>query len=182
MKTITWIPNSNKELDEIFNGLREKQFRDQSHRLYKNYSQESFADAGIIAYTIHFNNNGDAEMCSSISNRNCWPKKAFRILNRTWKTNNKQPIMKEISQAMGQTTLSQISWLQSNIDLKLYFISRQTENWMYWVTRNFKRQFNLDFKIAENKYLTCPNECDDSCWQNIIYNGDTEILKSWKNK
>ena len=40
MKTITWIPNSNKELDEIFNGLREKQFRDQSHRLYKNYSQE----------------------------------------------------------------------------------------------------------------------------------------------
>jgi hypothetical protein len=182
MHTVTWKPGSNPFLDSLFDELREKQYKDRSHRLWENYSKTSFEYAGIVAYTICFDDNNMPEMCSSISNRDCWPDCSYRILNRTWKHSNKKPIMKQISAAMGEATLSQIAWLKENTNCNLYFISRQTDNWMTWVTRNFKRQFNLDFTIAKNKYLTCPNECDDTCWQHIIYNGPDEILNSWKSR
>lgn len=182
MHTITWAPGTNLEMDKLYDTLREQQYQDTSHRLHENYSKDSFAFAGIIAYTICFNDNNIPEICSSISNRPCWPDTACRILNRTWKTNNKQVRMKEISQAMGHTSIDQINWVKKNTNFNLYFISRQTDNWMNWVATNFKRQFNLNFNIATNKYLTCPNECDETCWQHIIYNGDEEILKIWKSK
>jgi hypothetical protein len=28
----------------------------------------------------------------------------------------------------------------------------------------------------------CPNECDDTCWQRIIYAGDESLLEQWKRK
>jgi len=182
MRVETWVPGSNPELDFIFDKLREDQFQDNSHRLHKNYSRGAFEHAGIVANTICFNNNNEPEMCSTISSRDCWPTNAYRILNRTWKTSNKKQIMPEISQAMGFTTVNQIKWLNTNTTHQLYFISRQTDNWMTWVVNNFAKQFNLEFKIAKNKYLTCPNECDDTCWQHIIYNGNHDILKIWKSK
>lgn len=182
MYTVTWRPGTNQYLDSLFDHLREIQYNDTSHRLWENYSKESFSYAGIIAYTICFNDDDTPEMCSSISQRDCWPLGAYRILNRTWKHSNKKQMMKEISLAMGETTLSQIQWLKENADYQLLFISRQTDNWMKWVSKNFKKQFNLDFTIATNKYLTCPNECDDSCWQHIIYQGSVDVLSSWKHK
>lgn len=183
MKAETWIPGNNQKLDKLFDSLRQQQYENRSHRLWKNYSKDEIEKwSGSIAYTISFDQNGQPELCSTVSYRNCWPMGAFRILNRTWKVKNKKQIMPEISQAMGAATLSQIAWLKENIDFKFYFISRQSDNWMEWVSNNFKRQFNLDFKIAENKYLTCPNEYDDTCWQKIIYNGDPEVLTQWKQK
>jgi len=185
METHTWAPGSNIELDKIFNQAREDNYQnllDIDHRLTENYSKKSFAWAGIVANTIVFNDEGIPEICASIASRDCWPNDAYRILNRTWKATNKQSLMKEISQAMGLATISQIEWLEKNTDCELYFISRQTDNWMTWVSRNYKRQFNLDFKVGKNKYLTCPNECDDSCWQKIIYQGNEQILDQWKRR
>ena len=109
MYTVTWRPGTNQYLDSLFDHLREIQYNDTSHRLWENYSKESFSYAGIIAYTICFNGDDTPEMCSSISQRDCWPLGAYRILNRTWKHSNKKQMMKEISLAMGETTLSQIS-------------------------------------------------------------------------
>lgn len=83
---------------------------------------------------------------------------------------------------MGETVKDQINWLKENKDPELIFVSRQTDNWNDWVIENFKTQFNIEFKNDDNKYLTCPNECDDSCWQKIIYIGNPEILKSWKKR
>jgi len=182
MYTVTWRPGANNYLDQLFDNLREQQYNDRSHRLWENYSKKSFDYAGIVAYTICFDDNNNPEMCSSISLRECWPNNSYRILNRTWKHTNKKQIMKEISLAMGETTLSQIRWLKDNTEYELFFISRQTDNWMKWVSKNFKKQFNLDFKIATNKYLTCPNECDETCWQHIIYQGNIDALRSWKSK
>jgi len=182
MQVKTWIPGSNKELDLVFDQLREEQFQDSSHRLYENYSKVAFENAGIIANTICFNENNIPEMCSTISSRTCWPEGAYRILNRTWKTSNKKQIMTKISQAMGLTTLHQIAWLKDNRDCKLYFISRQTDIWINRVVKNYKGQFDLNFEISKNKYLTCPNECDSNCWQHIIYHGNRDILNNWKNK
>lgn len=181
MKTITWSIGSDSKLDNLFNNLREHQYQDKSHRLWQNYSKESFEYAGIIACTINFNDQQEPEMCSTISSRPCWPKNVYRILNRAWKHTNRTKTRIEISQGMGDSVISQIEWLKENTDYKMYFISRQTDNWMQWVSKKFDTQFGLKFSIAENKYLTCPNKSDNSCWQHIIYNGKKYLLKTWEN-
>jgi hypothetical protein len=55
-----------------------------------------------------------------------------------------------------------------------------SDNWEQWCINNFLDRFNLEFKTDNYKYLTCPNECDDTCWQKIIYNGNESILSQWK--
>ena len=182
MEAHTWVPGSDKKLDKLFDQLREEQYQNKKHRLWQNYSPEYWNDAGIVANTICFNDNDVPEICSTISSRSCWPDSVYRILNRTWKHSNKKSMMSEISQAMGLATISQINWLSNNTDCKLYFISRQSDNWAEWVRDNFKRQFNLDFQIGPYKYLTCPNECDSTCWQSILYSGNDEQLTQWKHR
>ena len=182
MNAITWVPGTNKDLDTLYNNLREEQYQDRSHRLYNNYSSESFNHAGIVAYTICFDDNNYPEMCSSISNRNCWPANAFRILNRLWKHSNKINFPRVMSPSFAETAKSQISWLEQNADCDLYFVSRQTDNWEDWVIKNFSKVYGVQFNKDPHKYLTCPNECDDTCWQKIIYNGDSTVLEQWKRK
>lgn len=180
MKAVTWIPGENAELDQLFDLLREQQYQNQEHRLWKNYGKDSFQYA--VALTICFNSDNVPEICSSIASRDCWPKNAYRILNRMWKHSNKVFHSKRISEAMAASVVSQISWLKENTTCDLYFISRQTNNWMDWVAEKFKQQYSIDFNIASNKYLTCPNECDETCWQHVIYSGNKELLAQWKSK
>jgi hypothetical protein len=182
MRVETWTKGSVPKLDLLFDQLREQQYQDRSHRLWQNYSKTSFEHAGIIACTIYFDDDDLPEMCSSISSRDCWPNDAYRILNRTWKHSNKVVHSVKISKAMVSNVRSQIEWLEKFTDYKLYFISRQTDNWMEWVAGKFKSQYDLDFTIAPNKYLTCPNECDETCWQRVIYTGDEQLLDNWKSK
>jgi hypothetical protein len=178
MKTTTWAPGTDVALDQLFDDLREQQYQDCSHRLWKNYSKENFNSA--VALTICFNDLDEPEMCSSISSRECWPSGAYRILNRLWKHSNKIAYPRVMSNSFGSSAQSQIDWLKSNVDCQLYFISRQTDNWEQWCINNFFDRFNLEFKTDNYKYLTCPNECDDTCWQKIIYNGNKSILSQWK--
>ena len=180
MRTITWAPGTDDALDNLFDNLREQQYQDRTHRLWKNYSKDPFEYA--IALSIHFDDNDVPELCSSIASRTCWPTGAFRILNRAWKPNNKKLFLRKISDCMGKSSISQIEWLDKNTDCKLYFVSRQTNHWDNWVISNFRSQFNLEFETDAYKYLTCPNECDDTCWQTIIYNGNLELLEQWKRK
>jgi len=182
MKAVTWAPGENDELDQLFDSLREHQYQDTNHRLHENYSKNSFAHAGIVAYTICFNNDNVPEMCASISSRDCWPVGAYRILNRLWKHSNKIVFPRVMSPSFGQTTQSQIEWLQTNTNYQLYFISRQTDNWEEWCINNFRNRFALTFKTDNYKYLTCPNECDNTCWQKIIYHGDESLLAQWKRR
>lgn len=180
MRVETWAPGSNRELDSLFDQYRQIQ-ANSDHRLSSNYSKDFYKFS--IAFTIAFNKEDKPEICSSIASRDCWPKGVYRIMNRLWKTENHRIThSKFISEAMVSNARSQISWLEDNTDCKLYFISRQTSNWMKWTAGKFYSQYGLNFLIAKNKYLTCPNECDDSCWQHIIYNGDAEILKQWKTR
>ncbi len=178
MNSTTWVPGTNNTLDQLFDDLREQHYQDRSHRLWKNYSKENFDSA--IALTICFNDTGEPEMCSSISSRECWPKGVYRILNRLWKHSNKIAYPRVMSSSFGSSAHSQIEWLKNNTEHRLYFISRQTDNWEQWCIKNFKDRFSLPFKTDNYKYLTCPNECDDTCWQHIIYNGDETVLAQWK--
>ena len=182
MHTITWAPGTDKELDTLIDELREQQYQDRSHRLWQNYSKDSFNYAGIVAHTICFNDDNIPEMCSSISSRDCWPKDCYRILNRLWKHSNKINFPRVMSPSFAESAASQIAWLKENTDCGLYFISRQTENWEDWVIKNFNNVYNIEFKKGDSYYLTCPNECDDTCWQKIIYAGNTQLLDQWRKR
>lgn len=183
MNAITWKPGSDTKLDLLFDSLRENQYRDRSHKLWKNYSHEEINTwSGAIAYTICFNDSNQPELCSTISSRSCWPIGAFRILNRLWKCSNHVNYPTVMSPSFAYTASSQISWLTKNVDCKLYFISRQKDNWESWVIKMFKKHYNIDFKTNDYKYLTCPNRCDITCWQKIIYWGDESILEKWQRQ
>lgn len=181
MKTYTWVPGTEPELDKIFEDARALQYSNTSHRLWKNYSPEAFNE--VTALTITFNDDFVPEVCSSILTRNCWPENAYRILNRTWRHSNRIAKPREaISPEFADCTRHQIEWLKENINPDLIFVSRETDNWMKWVVRNYKKDYGIEFSIGSGKYLTCPNECDDSCWQHIIYQGNSELLMQWKNR
>lgn len=181
MRTITWAPGTNSEMDDLFDQLRERQYLDVEHRLWKNYSKENFDFA--VALTIHFGDDNEPEMCSSIASRDCWPQGAYRILNRLWKVQEarKSSAPGTMSASFGFSAVSQVEWLNTHTNYKLYFISRETDNWERWVARQFGA-YNLNFSTTDYKYLTCPNECDESCWQNIIYDGSTDILEQWRRR
>jgi len=178
MEAITWIPGTDPELDHLFDVLRIQQYNNKLHRLWKNYGQDAFKDA--TALTITFNDENQPEICSSIISRPCWPSDTYRIMNRTWKQFNKKERLTALTPPFGAAVLSQISWLKENTNYKMFFISRESEHWVDWIIDKFKVQYQLDFKTNSYKYLTCPNECDDTCWQRIIYIGDTNILSQWK--
>ena len=179
MRTVTWAPGTNSSLDQMFDRLREQQHQDRTHRYWANYSADSFKFA--VALTICFNDRDEPEVCSSIASRDCWPADAYRIHNRLWKHANKIAFPRVMSDSIGRVAQSQIAWLEQNTNYKMYFISRQTDNWEDWSIKNFQR-FGIDLVAGTSKYLTCPNECDDSCWQRIIYNGNVELLDQWRQR
>jgi hypothetical protein len=179
MRTITWAPGTNTEYDTLFETLRATHYADTGHRLWKNYAKDAFKD--VAALTIHFDDDDVPEVCSSTTQRPCWPVGAYRIHNRVWKANNKKTFLRRVSPSMGHSATSQIEWLKNNTDCRLYFISRQTDNWNNWMIKHF-REYDIEFKTDNYMYLTCPNECDDTCWQRIIYSGDTSLLEQWKRR
>lgn len=180
MNTVTWAPGTKPELDALFDELRERHYNDRSHRLWKNYHKDSFRS--VSALTICFDDTGVPEMCSSILARNCWPKGAFRVLNRLWKSNNKISYPRTMSPSWGLSAKSQFEWMQKTLDYKLCFLSRETDNWMMFTQQEFSRQWNINWKIGKHKYLTCPNRDDESCWQHILYIGEETLLKEWEYK
>jgi uncharacterized membrane protein len=180
MRTITWRPSSNKELDVLFENCRLEQYNDKSHRLWQNYGPDSFKYA--VALTICFDDTGNVEMCSSIASRDCWPMGAYRILNRLWKHSNKIAFPRKMSPSFALSAKSQKEWLEENTDYKLLFISRQTDSWQQFGIDNFQHYYNMTFETDNYKYLTCPNQCDNTCWQHIIYQGNGDLLSQWKRR
>lgn len=180
MHAVTWAPGTNIEHDRLFNNLREQQYQRKTHRLWQNYSERMIADC--IACTICFGANGEPEMCSSIAVKSCWPNGAYRILNRLWKHSNKIPYPRVMSPSFAESARSQIEWLREHTDCKLFFISRQTDNWEQWVIENFRDVYSIHFSTDGYKYLTCSDQCDDACWQKIIFNGSKELLQQWKRR
>lgn len=180
MPAITWAPGSNLELDSLFEKLRLEQFNNKSHRLWKNYNEEIYKMS--IALTIYWDDHGTPELCSTIATRDCWPDNTYRILNRMWKMNNKKTFLHRVSDSVGISAKSQLEWLLDNGGYDLVFCSRQTSTWEDWTIKNFRDHFNLSFETDNYLYLTCSNECDNTCWQKIIYNGRKELLPHWKRR
>jgi hypothetical protein len=167
-------------MDTLFDSLREKQHQDKTHRLWKNYNKRMMDDC--VACTIVFDCDNQPIVCSSISARSCWPDDTYRIYNRLWKPNDRKEYLRRVTLGVGAAGASQIDWLKQHTDFELYFISRETSNWQDWMIDSFKNDHNIHFTKDPYKYLTCPCEQQDACWQYIIYNGNQDILKQWKHR
>jgi hypothetical protein len=178
MKTITWRKGEDRYLDDLFESLRLKQYNNKEHRYWSNYDLSHFKFS--VAYTIHFDDDEHPESCSVISNRSCWPTDVYRILTRTWKIKeNRKTFLRTVSDCMGYSALSQIKWLEQNTDYRLYFISRQTNNWNSWMKKHFNEKFGIQFELDQRRFKTCDDDNSDSCFQNIIYSGSKNILEGW---
>lgn len=182
MYTKIWIPGTDGELDDLFDMHRQTHYNDESHRLHNNYSREAFAEVSALSITFE---NDEPSMFGSILQRSCWPDKAYRICNRTWKSKEQRLVtgsMHGPSPVFSEMITAHVDYVKLNFNWDLLFISRQTDNWQRVAKTTFKRRLNLEFEYDNYKYLTCENECDDTCWQNILYMGDDSVLSTWKRK
>jgi len=179
MQTETWRFGTNKELDQLFESLRETQYQNKKHHLWKNYSVDAFKECDAVSITF---SNSTPFFCSSILKRDCWPDQTYRILNRLWKPTTRLKSLKRISPELGSMLHSQLNWLQANTNYKLAFISREKDNWQQWTVNNFIEHFGLNFNMDNYNYLTCNNVDNNSCWQKIIYYGNPSVLIDWTKR
>lgn len=174
----TWT--SDKVLDSIYEDLRNKHFSNKSHRLYKNYGPEHVAE--LSAKSIYWGNDGEPKIVCSILSRPCWPDNTYRILNRLWKPNLNTGDTFSIDQGFALLIKDQYQWcLNQNADA--VFMSRQTDGrWQQWAAKFLEEMTGLQFQLPSEKFLTCGNELDDSCWQRIIFIGNNTVLNNWKHR
>jgi hypothetical protein len=175
----TWVPGTNQELDSLFEILRQDIYNKQEYTLWANYNFDHFKQC--TALTISFDGNVPL-FCSSILERNSWPKGVYRILNRYWRVGNDVTILKTFSTGSGAMIQSQLDWCKSQNNFHLAFISRQYNHWQKFMIREFSKKFNIEFQSDNYNYRTCETPNDISCWQKIIYQGDSSILESWDHK
>lgn len=178
----TWVPGQNQELDSLFEQLRSDFYQAQEYNLWPNYSKDSFKHC--TALTISFDDDTPL-FCSSILGRtqwHQWPHGAFRIMNRYWRIGGRHTLLKKISEGSGIMVQSQLDWLKEHTNFKLAFISRPSDNWRDFIIASFKKDFDIEFKMDNYSYCTCETPNDDSCWQKIIYTGDSSLLEFWKRQ
>lgn len=175
----TWIPGTDRNLDNLFEELRNNFYCSQHHPLWYNYNKDHFQTCSAL--TISFDNHTPI-FCSSILERKIWPDGVFRIMNRYWRVGNDHTLLKTISPGSGEMTMSQIAWVKSQPKFQLAFISRQYDFWQEFIAKEYRQRYNIEFEIDNYKYLTCENMNDDTCWQRIIYQGNADILSQWNKK
>ena len=181
MTCLIWAPGTNQKLDQLFHELREQQYQNRQDPLWANYSEAAFQDC--VALSVYFDSQGQAETCSSIAARTCWPVGAYRICNRLWKSANRRKGLKRgISTGVIETVRDQISWLRQNTGCRMVFISRQYSGWQQHLAQGFNVSVSTNFRYDKYHYLTCPDQDCETCWQRIIYDGDESLLETWHRK
>ena len=182
MYTKIWIPGTDTELDRLFEELRQHQHSDTAHPLHKNYAGEAFKECSALSITFE---NDKPIVLGSILTRQCWPKNAYRILNRFWKVHEHRLPHLDRHHGMdifSNTVEAHVVYAAKELNAELVFMSRQHENWQAFSTKILKQKVGIEFKYNSYKYLTSDNPQDDSCWQRIVYHGKEELLNQWSYK
>jgi len=183
IKTITWVPGTRDNLDSLFEELRQEQFSDSDHSLHENYTKDAFLECAAL--TITFDNDIPI-CCSGILHRTVWPEQSFRILNRFWKTKKERFVSLNTHNKMHRISDSikhQLEYAEKNLGAKLIFISRHQENWQQFMLDVIENNTGYKWEAdLQNLYQTCDNAQDDTCWQKIIYYGDSKLLDRWNKK
>jgi hypothetical protein len=182
MYTKIWIPGTDIELDRLFEELRQNQHNDVTHPLYNNYSAKAFEECSALSITF---DNDQPIVVGSILTRSCWPKNAYRIVNRFWKVHEHR--LPHLDRNHGMTVFSKtveahVNYTKQHLNAEIIFISRQYNNWQKFVVKQIKLHTGLEFEYDSYKYLTCSNLDDCSCWQPIMYLGNTKLLNQWSRK
>lgn len=176
-KAVTWVKDS--KLDNLYESLRIKH-SSTNHRLRKNYSEEHVRE--VTAKSIYWGLDGEPKIVCSILTRPCWPNNVYRILNRLWKTELNTGDVFDIDIGFGRLIESQVDWCLEN-GAHGVFMSRQSNaDWKSWALPIFVKQTGINFSSPDNKFLTCSNESDKTCWQQILYYGDLHLLNTWKQR
>jgi hypothetical protein len=177
-----WKPGEDLELDQLFEVLRIQQHSDTSHPLYRNYRKDAFKECSALSITF---DNDQPIVVGSILTRNCWPKNAYRIVNRFWKVHEHRLPHLDRNHGMtvfGKTVEAHVNYAEQELNAELVFISRQHDNWQGFTKKILATKLCLEFKYNDSRYLTCENEHDETCWQKILYRGNEDLLTDWKNK
>jgi hypothetical protein len=182
MHTEIWRPGENSDLDSLFETLRHKQHSDTSHVLYENYNKKSFEECAALSITFY---NDVPVVAGSILKRDCWPNNVYRILNRFWKIPEhriKFLDRKNGLDALCQTVKSHTTYALKNLNAELVFMSRQYGNWQKFTQKIIQEKTGINFEYNSNRYLTCSNCQDESCWQFILYHGSENLTQEWLTK
>ena len=183
IKTETWKPRTRPKLDKLFDELRQEQYSDTSHPLYANYTKDAFLECAAL--TITFDNDTPI-CCSGILQRKCWPEHTYRILNRFWKTQKERFVALNTHNKMLRISDSikhQLEYAEKNLGAKLVFISRHQDNWQEFMLDVIKNNTGYQWSFdSKNLYQTCNDPTDDTCWQRLIYYGDSSLLDHWNKK
>jgi len=176
-QAVTWV--SDPVLDGIYEELRKLHYLNVGHRLYKNYSLDHVNE--VSAKTIYWGHSGEPEIVCSILQRPCWPNNTYRILNRLWKPKILTNPIFDINEGFAKVLEDQINWCELR-KADGVFMSRQGDGkWQKWAAKKLTVMTGLEFYLPDEKFLTCNNEDDESCWQKIIYYGDANNIQDWKN-
>lgn len=164
-------------LIELFDQERIKQsLRDD--KLSSNYSKENFVFAEQESFSIGYKDQ-TPYLFSTIFRRDWWPAGAYRIMNRTWKTERQDNVSKKIDPMFLEMMESQVEWLRNNRDFKLAIITREHDarNTLLQVKSELNTRGN-NFDLFENRVWVC-NGAPEHCFQDILYTGDSSILTAW---
>jgi hypothetical protein len=144
-----------------------------------NYSLDNFVFNDQTAFSIGYKNN-KPYLFSTIFRRPSWPQGAYRILNRTWKTNRQTNISKAIDSIFLDMVDSQLDWLTKKSDFEVAIISRE-HNSINTLT-NVRDLLNMRghaFCLHSSRIWVC-NGLANNCFQDILYTGKSEIISTWK--
>ena len=167
-------------LDSIYDHLREIHYSKKNLKLHSNYSREHNKE--LSAKSIYWDSNKNPKIICSILQRSCWPTGVFRILNRLWKPDINSGGIKTIDPGFGLLIQHQLEWCLAHGATGVFISRSVLGNWRSWAAKHFQKEIQIDFYIPNNLYLTCDNENDKSCWQEILFHGDKTLLNKWKCK
>lgn len=174
----TW--QNDKFLDDVYEKLRQQHYAKKTLKLHSNYDQTHVKE--VSAKSIYWNQQGEPKIVCSIVTRSCWPNHTYRVLNRLWKPMINTGGVKTIDIGFALLLKSQLEWCNRN-DARAVFMSRSIHgNWAKWAANFFKKQLGIELHHPAELFLTCDNEKDESCWQQILIHGDLSVLNSWRHK
>ena len=177
-----WVQGTDSKLDSLFEELRIQQHSDTTHPLYRNYAAEAFKECSALSITFE---DDKPIVVGSILARDCWPKNAYRILNRFWKVHEHRLPHLDRNHGMAvfsKTVEAHVHYAEKELNADLVFISRQHDNWQAFTKRILIQKVDIEFKYNDYKYLTCGNEHDSTCWQKIVYRGNEDLLTDWEKR
>lgn len=152
----------------------------------ENYSLQNMKLDSQLAFSIAYRKVIDEPFgLSSVYRNDSWPTGVYRILNRTWKPMGEYHdyVTMKLDLMWTDMMKDQIEWLKSNrSDYRAAVITREhnSRNSLKNLIKQIDRSgIGYSFKLVDDRIWVCNNRSNESCYQDVIYTGDSEVISSW---